>query len=66
MGVFLTEGHRLQPRNKRKVKPYHPWSQGQHQRPGVTMPAGVGETVQSELIPETVGCYRTHSKPFDQ
>lgn len=66
-GVFLTEGHRLQPRNKRKVKPYHPWSMGMHLRSGVVMPNSMlGDTVQTEHIPNTVGCYHTPPKGFDQ
>lgn len=67
-GVFLTEGHRLQPRNRRKVKPYRPWAKGLHVRSGVTMPNGsIGhDATQMEHIPQTVGCYHTNPKPFDQ
>lgn len=68
MGVFLTEGHRLQPRNKRKVKPYHPWAKGMHLRSGVSMPNGaIGSGLeQVSHIPQTVGCYYNLAKPSDQ
>lgn len=67
MGVFLTEGHRLQPRNKRKVKPHHPWVKGLHERSGVAMPNSMlGDTIQADHIPETLGCYHTSPKPCDQ